>query len=388
MPASAPTVMLQGVEVPAQSVQPDLFYALTQRKQAQNKVGAFAGLGSSDSIKIRQQGIIAGIELRVSGTIVTTPGTGSINTTRRWPYDLVKRVRLNANGSANLINCSGLKLKAHAAMQPDLDDRGVSNTIVATAAVQGTLAQSSETWGFASGQVGVTADPTFDLYYYIPVAADPVTLRGAIFAQTAATELNLDIDWATQSEVFTLAGDAAVTMSGVTYSVVPVVYSIPAVNGLQIVPDLSEFHSLIETRSNVLANGDNDVDLVGFGVGRKLLRAYFQVWNGSAPQTPLAMSATNYGPLSWVYGLNEVPETLPTGQALRYQNERLFNDDIGAVWGFGAWDFANKFALRDLVDGNKVTNLRLRLNIPSGVSLTNATAEYVQETLSAAPTSA
>lgn len=388
MPPQGQTVMMQGIEVPAQAVQPDLFYALTQRKQAQNKVSTFAGLGTTDSTKIRQQGIIAGIELVVNGTLTITPGTGTAATTRRWPYDLVKKVRLNANGSANLINCSGLKLKARQVAEPDWDDRGVPDTIVAASTVQGTLASASDVWGVGSGATGLGASsPTFDLYYFLPVAADQITLRGAVFAQTAATELNLDIDWASAAELFVLTGNATITVAA-TFSVVPIIYSIPVVNGLQIVPDLSEFHSYIESRSNVLANGDNDIDLIGFGTGRKMLRSFWQVWNGAAPQTPLVQNRTNYGPQSWVYGLNEVPETVPTGQHMREQTERLLNCDVGAVWGFGAFDFANKFALRDLVDGNKVTNLRLRLNIPTGVTLTNATAEFVQETLSIAPVSA
>lgn len=387
MPERGQTVMLQGIEVPAQAVQPDLFYALTQRKQAQNKAAVFNGLGLTDSIKIRQQGIIAGIELQVFGTVTLTPGTGTAATTRRWPYDLLKKCRLNANGSANLINCSGLKLKARQVAEPDFDDRGVSNLIIAAATTQGTLAAASDVWGFASGGTGLTGAQAFDLSYFIPVAADQITLKGAVFAQTAATELNLDLDWASSAELFVLTGPATAAVAA-TYSVTPVIYSIPVVNGMQVVPDLSEFHSLIESRSNVLANGDNDIDLIGFGTGRKMLRTFWQTWNGAAPQVPLVQNDTNYGPQSWVYGLNEVPETIVRGSLMRHQTERLLNDDVGAVWGFGAFDFANKFALRDLVDGNKVTNLRVRLNIPSGLALTNATTEYVQETLSIAPVSA
>jgi hypothetical protein len=388
--------MMQGVEVPAQAVQPEAFFALTQRKQAQNKVSAFAGFGSTDSFKLRQQGIIAGIDLRITGTI-TLATTPTVTPTFRWPFDLVKKIRVNANGSANLVNCSGAKLKARALMDPDFNDRGVSKNVsnpsAAGASVQGTMFLNSEDQGTSGanklipGQAQTNAAAyTVELYYFIPIAADQITLRGAIFAQTAATELNVDIDWASQNELFTVG--AGTVTPALTYSAVPVVWSIPVLNGMQLVPDLSEFHSLIETRSNVLANGDNDIDLIGFGAGRKLLRVFWQVWNGATPQIPLVVNATNYGPLSWVYGLNEVPESLPSGQAMRTQNDRIFDADIGAIWGFAAWDFANKFALRDIIDGNKVTNLRLRLNIPSGVTLTNGVAEFVQETLSIAPVSA
>src|SRR6266498_2817234 len=182
------TVMLQGVEVPAQAVQPELFYAMTQRKQAQNKVALFAGMGTTDNIKIRQQGIIAGLELRVFGTVVIAAASSSA-VTRRWPLDLVKKVRVNVNGSSNLINCSGAKLKARMMMEPDFNDRGVTKTFAAVAEQQGTLMLNAEDQGtsgankLAPGATQGTAGTyTVDLYYFIQIAADQITLAGAIFA--------------------------------------------------------------------------------------------------------------------------------------------------------------------------------------------------------------
>lgn len=391
------TVMLQGVQVPAQSVDDALFFALTQRKQAKNKGGPLS-LGQSEPVKIRQQGIIAGIEVHLFGTVVLN-ATPSVTPTFRWPLDILKKLRLNVNGSANLINCSGAKLKVRAVAEPDFDDRGVvknlSNPSAAGTNNQGTLMLNGEDQGTSGanklipGQAQTVAGTyTVDLYYFVPVAADQITLKGSVFAQTAATEINMEMDVASQAELFsTVTSLGAITLS---YDAQPVIYSIPVVNGMQIVPMLDEFHSLIESRSNVLAVGDNDIPLIGFGAGRKLLRSFWQVWNGAAPQVPLLANAVNFGPIAWLYGLNERPEVIPNGTHARYQIDRLWNCDIAAIWGFLAYDFANKFALRDLVDGNKVTDLRLNVNIASGVSpaLNNATAEFVQEALSVAPISA
>ena len=391
------TVSLQGIQVPAQAVNDALFFALTQRKQAQNKSGTLT-LGSTEPIKLRQQGIIAGIELRVFGT-VTLATAPSVTPTFRWPLDLVKKVRCNVNGSSNLLNLSGAKLKARAVMDPDWNDRGVtknlSNPTAAGTNNQGTLMMNGEDQGtngankLIPGQAQTNAVAfSFDLFYFLPIAADQISLKGAVFAQTTAVELNLEIDAASPTDLYTVGAGTATPV--VNYAVQPIIYSIPSVNGMQIVPTLDEFHSLIESQSSVLGIGDNDIPLIGFGAGRKLLRLFWQTWNGAAPQVPLLQNATNFGPVRWMYGLNEVPEVIPNGQHLRYQNDRLFDSDIAAIWGFGAYDFANKFALRDLVDGNKVTDLRLNLNIASGVSpaLNNARTEFVQETLSVAPISA
>ena len=52
---------------------------------------------------------------------------------------------------------------------------------------------------------------------------------------------------------------------------------------------------------------------------------------------------------------------------------------IGTVWGFGCHDFVQENAFRDSVDEGSATELRLMETIQSGVTLTNAYAEVVQE---------
>src|SRR5580693_6481607 len=111
--ATAPTQVMQGIVVPASSVDPPEFFKRTRRLLFPFKSGAsFAGLGSTDTFSLLQTGIVAGIVIHMVGTVVTTHGTGTVGTTGRWPYDLAKNVRVAANGQSQLINCSGWKLRA------------------------------------------------------------------------------------------------------------------------------------------------------------------------------------------------------------------------------------------------------------------------------------
>lgn len=390
---NVPTMEMQGIVVPAASVNPQAFFALTRRLTiTQKTIGTFAGFGQTDQVAMLQTGILSGLSIKFSGSLVTAKGTGTIATTARWPYDLIRACRFSANGQSNLVNVSGWKLKARDIMaRGDLSDRGVAQGIggasPGTARTQGSLAMASESWGVGQN-VSAIADGTYpvELDWYVPIAFDELALVGAIFAQTSSTDLNLALDYAPVSDLFALTGTAAVTLTG-SVSVSARIFSIPEVNGEIVVPDLSTFHSFIQSRNTAVSNGDNEVRLAGQGVGRQLMRVLWQTWNGTTP-APLALNATNYGQLGWRFGGNDTPEIVGDGQHLRYFNERIFNTDLGGLQGIGVWDFASEFAFRDSVDEGAASELRLLINIPSGVSLTSPVVEYVQETVFAGPSAA
>jgi len=393
--AGQPTVMMQGIETPIANVNPEAFFRNTRRLMfSMQSITAIAGLGSSNPTQLKQTGIVAGLEVRVMGTLVFGGTITGTVMSWRWPYNLIKALRVSANGQANLINCNGLQLKARAVMQPDSQDRGVTRVVNDVTGVdQGTLSLAAEDWGTSGANllgpartVPATGTYTFDLSFFVPIAFDSKTLLGAIYAQTAATALSLDIDWETQANLVTLGGAATLAAPVISYQVNGIVYSIPNVGGQFVVPDLSAFHSLIGFRTSALGQGDNEILLPGTGIGRQLMRTYYQVATGTAPGVPLAMNATNYGQQAWRYGGNDTPELVQNGQQLRYLNERLYNSDIGRAWGFGSWDFANEWAFRDSVDEGTTSDLRLLVNLVA--TPTTPFIECVQETIFAAPVGA
>lgn len=394
----APPQTMQGIEVPAASVNPQAFFRATRRLRFPMKGGGYAGLGFTDNVNLLQTGIISQLWVRFVGTLTVALPTGTCASTARWPYDLAKAVRVSANAQSNLINCSGAKLKARDIMgRGDLTDRGVSRGVggasPGTARTDGTLSLASESWGVGQNVSAIpAASYNVDILIPVPLAYDQVNLMGAIFAQTSATDLNLSIDWAPVTDLFVLTGTATVALTG-SYQIEGTVFSIPqGPNGDVIVPDLSVFHSLIQSRATGLSNGINEVRLAGQGVGRQLLRVYWQTWNGAAPQVPLPVTETNFGQIGWRYGGNDTPEIFPAlaGQAhlMRYEVERLFCSDLGALAGFKVFDFCNENAFRDTIDEGAATELRFFEEIQTGVTLTNGVIEYVQETAFAGPVGA
>jgi hypothetical protein len=378
---------MQGIAVPAASVDPERFFVATRRLTVPQRTFAYAGLGGSDVVPVLQTGILYGISIKLSGVLTVNLAAGTAATTARWPYDLLKAVRLSANGQSNLINCSGWSLKLRDCMaRGDLNDRGVSRGFggasPGTATVQGTLSLASENWGVGEAVTAIPGAPTnynVDLEWYVPVSVDDVTLIGAVFAQTSSTDINLTLDWATSAELFALTGAATASLAA-TVVVEARLCSIPqGPDGGILVPDLSTFHQIVQTRNSSIANGVNEVRLPGQGIGRTLLRTWHRTWNGASP-APLAVNSTNYGALGWRYGGNDTPELITDGQHARFLEERLYGTDVGAQ-GFIVWDFASENAFRDAIDEGAATELRVVVEHPTALVLTTPFLELTQETL-------
>lgn len=378
---SQQTVFMQGVGVPASSVRPPEFFAKTRRKTLLERAASFnmsaASQSTQDVFELRKSDILSTITVRFTGSLVLS---GAATPSYRWPYDLLRQVRFTANGASNLINVSGLKLKAREQMRRgDETDRGVQQQFGASVRSQGTLAMASESWGVGPGQAGSAGTYAVDLTWHIPVSEDEIDLSGAIFLATSTSDLTLTLDYEQAAALFNTPANVSLTGS---FQVVSTKFSVPiGSDGNIVVPNLNVFHSLVQSTFTTVQNGENEVRLVGQGAGKSLLRSYFQTWNGAGVASqPLAMTAQNYGKQSWRFGNNETPDEYPDGSFLRAINERTFTSDVGALWGFGVHDFANENAFRDVVDMGTTSELRLVSTIQSGVTLTSPKFEYVTET--------
>lgn len=388
-PAAQNVRYMQGVAVPGSSVRPKEFFARTRRHTVTESARSFAGLGGSDVFELKKADILAHLQLRVFGSVVVTPGTGTVATTRRWPYDVARQVRFTANGASNVINCNGMGLVAREFMAtPDRDDRGVPQSINNTTVQEGTLSRASESWGLGSGQSAIGAGTyTFDFMVPISVAENQIDLVGAIFCASSSTDLTLTVDWESQANLFALTGNATVAVTA-TVVLTSTRYSIPlGSDGQIVVPDLSVFHSIVKTPTSSLSNGANEIRLVGQGAGKTLLRTFFRTFNGAAANPAiLAMNAANYGEQAIRFSANETPDDYYDGQVLRLINERQYNVDIGGQWGYGCHDFAAENAFRDAIDMGTTSELRIVTTIQNAVSLSTPVFEYVQETVFSAGT--
>lgn len=380
---TAPPRTLQGIAVPAESVRPQEFFARTRRHTFLERAFSYDGSSTQDVVELRKADILAGLDIEFVGTLTTTVGTGTVKSTGRYPYDLLKRVKFSANGQSNIINVSGAKLKVRDLMKrSDLTDRGVSNLLNTTATTQGTMGLASESWGVGT-QVAAVADGAKDVHlaWHVPIAEDEVDLVGAIFLATSSSDLTLTLEYTPLSDLIPTTGNATATLVG-TFYVTSRKFSIPiGSDGQIVVPDLSTFHSLIESRvAGGIQAGENELRVIGQGAGKSLLRVYGQLWNG-APSVPVPLTDTAYSQLAWRYGNNETPDVFRSGSYMRIDQERRYNSDFGGFWGFWCHDFANENVFRDVVDMGTTAELRLIVALASGYVLTSPAIEYVTETV-------
>jgi hypothetical protein len=392
MPATAKPATagyIQGIQSPNMVINEEAFYNGTRRMRFPVKsLTAIAGLGSSDPVEIRKAGILSALMVRVKGTVAVAtadPTAWLYN----YPFNIVKEFRLSANGQSNLINCRGITIRAlEMVTNPKINDRGIPKYFAGAAKTQGTLGLDTDVWGDASGDPnpgassGAHAPTTYniDVSYLLPVAADPTRLIGAIFGQSAATNINLEILWAPETELVTV-GSAALTWT-LKYSIDAISYTIPNMGGTMVVPNLNNFHQITEMRKGGLSAGNNELVLPGIGAGRHLERLLFQVHSTATyAGTPLALTDANYNGISWMYGGNDQPEYWPGGSYLAQDNERLTGSSLGKLWGIGVLDFASENAVRDLVDTSTTADLRLVLGLVS--SPTTGYAQVAQELLCA-----
>jgi hypothetical protein len=355
-PAIQPVAM-QGVAIPAAIIDKNLFLARTQRHVQQERKISFA-LGSStqDVIPLRRSDILSEITLHVVGSLALTKSSGTIATTAEWPYNLFKSIKLNANGASALISARGMTLRAREiAKDEGLSDRGNAQTIGGTTRTNGTLSLAAEAWGVGSNTSALTQQTVpVDFIVTIPVAEDQFDLTGALFLQQTSSELSLEINWATINDLFTLTGDGAAAFTG-TVSVNTTKFEVPTQDGAIVIPDLSMFHSLVETNSISLQAGENETVVVGQGRGKYVLRILQQCYSSGAP---LPVTASNFGLMAWRYGTAETPDQWIDGSKLRYAMERAYNSDLGGVFGFAVHEYA-KAGFRDLVDMGVTSDLRL-----------------------------
>lgn len=374
---------MQGIAIPNAVVDPKAFMSMTKRHISLEKtVGYDSSSGqTTEPIELKKADILSTVKLRFTGKVSVT--TGTVNVTRRWPYDLIT-AKFTANGASSLINCSGLKLKVRDVMKnSDLTDRGVSQSIGNAARTQGTLARASEAWGVGSGATAVAiGDYDVELEWDLPIAEDEVNLLGAIFLQTSTADLTLNVDFLPIASLFSLGTATVLPKITGTFQVITTKFSVPTANGHIIVPDLSSFHSMIQTSTPAIQLGDNEIRLNGQGAGKVLLRSYYQLWNGAgAAAVPLAMTTANFGRQAYRYGNNEQPDEFFDGNHMRFDQERRYNCDVGGLWGFGCHDFAHENAFRDALDMGTAAELRYAVAVQNSVALASPRFEYVTETV-------
>jgi len=347
----------------------EVFSKNTERNDVPQKTETYPGFGATPiAIQVAKVGILAGLQVAISGTI-KTGATGTVTPTFRWPWGLCRRMALTANGQTSLISPSGLDVRArHSRVYRNPRD-------------QITVAPSVDGYGDPT-LAPLAANTEYSVFciYEVPIVHDWYSLVGALFMQSDQSYVALNLEMPSTEELFTLAGGGTVEFKNAQINITTTTFDVPQAvkNGASVilVPNLEWLHGFITNEAQYLNNGDVEVPLVR--VSGQLLAVYARMRNGRNAV---------YKPATWEqfrmeYGGNRIPRVYRPVQMLLQKNSDDYNGLVMPEAGTIILDFEADNPSRDLVYPKGVTELKVVPRIPASFTpASNSAVEFAQEAL-------
>lgn len=234
----------QFANVPNQGfvIAPEIFEEATIRRTFSSPQKAWPGFGEQERFDIPAGvGLLAEMELLLTGTYTRTDGTGTHTVTDYSPYGIVDRIEFKVNGS-DLKSASGLAYEYR---------RQVVTRKAVDAMLLAPTAAGANVW---------------DVRYRVPVADNLRNLWGAILAQADDLAVELLIKTPALSKIVTLTGNATVTFTGGNFRLVYIGFDVPlvtieGVGPRHVLPDTDVLHRFHEYSEPVVSNGEKRMAL-------------------------------------------------------------------------------------------------------------------------------
>lgn len=350
------------------------FFQNTERNDIPQPPTPFPAFGQPADFRIPNVGVLAGIRAVVKLTLVVS-GTGTVTATYQWPWNVAKRISLNANGQTQIISAEGMDLRARR-QRFFRNPREEVSTAPATDVVQ-----ANNFAPVGNPIPGVIANGTYSvvLVYDVPICHDDYNMAGALLAQSDQNNLQWRIEAAASSDLFTIAAGGAVTLTGTVFWTATV-FDIPQENNAQgtvvLLPDMSWIHGFLASNQPFANTGEVPIALIR--TTGQLLCTYTYIDNGGAAVIdPLALSEIRFQ-----YGGNRRPRTFNPPEQIVEKNGHDYNGRILRAAGYILLDNEVDNPVRDLVLPKGVTELQEVVVIPVGTTLnTNSHAHFAEETM-------
>jgi hypothetical protein len=348
----------------------EVFSKNTERNDVPMKTEEYPGFGGTAiDIPIAKVGVLSGIQIAVEGTIKTGGASGTITPTFRWPWGLLKKIALTANGQTSLISPSGLDCRA----RKQRVFRNPRDPI--------TVAPSVDGFGDPT-LAALERGKEFSVFciYELPIVHDWYSLTGSLFMQSDQTYAALHLEMPSLAELFTTTEAATVEFKTAKINVTTTTFDVPfattSKGQVLLVPDLQWLHGFITNTKNYANNGDVEVPLVR--VSGELLALYLYAQNGPG---------TIIKPASWQqfrmeYGANRIPRNYKPVQMLLQKNADDYNGLLMPEVGYVCLDFEADNPSRDLVFPKGVTELKVVPTISASVEIkANSAIQFAEEAL-------
>lgn len=309
--------------------------------------------------KVPNRGFATHLTLRLRGTV--TVGTYSALTAKdAWPYGLIRRCVVKAN-NVDIINCSGLDLYARRQMVTEhsaLSSAGTANTERTAVA-------------------GANGTNDIDLMFDIPLASDRHSGVGGIFAESNDTDIEVDLTFAAQDDLFAVSGTTVLTWGAFTIETSLETYVVPPIQTEQgmghLLPDVSVIHMMHSNDHPFAATGD--LRMAVSKTYGNLLRASYYLYNGAAGD--IVDPNVFVGPVVLRHGQNMPMREYSPAKLLTYKNAKQYNGPIDP--GYQVFDFVSENPIRDAIIPRDLTDLEVVVNVPSGTTVNSGAHGHLFE---------
>lgn len=303
-------------------------------------------------------GLLSRLFLHISGTMTTTPGTGSVALSERTAFNLFKRIRLVANSGASIFDVSGYGtylintvLRKNADITSSPIDTGIK-TLVYNAPVE----SGANTW---------------NAILEIPIAINERDPIGLVLLQNNATQLVLEVDlnpaYGTTDIIapIKVTGNATASFSG-NIGCMMEYFTVP--RNAEDYPALNVIHQWLEQSDAISSAGAFNKSLLR---GNTYMRLMHYATIGGA------LNSAYIEKLRILYNQSEVPYTINQISQLGIQRAR-YGRDLPKGTFVHDWYMSNgQVGLgnsRDFINSANVTEFQTEVNIKSGTSVTAGTS--------------
>jgi hypothetical protein len=306
--------------------------------------------GQRVSKDLPRTGLLANLYIRVEGTLVVT-GSPTLNPNQYGrPYGLIDRLSVKTNNSTSIVDVSGHAL----ALRNMIEDGAVFDALASSLPASDT-ANTAYQFGVAAGSNPVA----FTLK--VPIANNDRDLIGLLLLQNGETLVTVNLDWANESNLFTLNGGTVQFQNA--YAHMTMEYFDVPVNK-QDYPNLAVIHTLLEDATAITGTGTTEYQIPRGNIYQRL---FHRVLLNNAPCSP-----TDIDRIRLKYNQSLNPYAVDGKDFLAIQRYRYKRDLLkGAyVWDWSMSDGRAGFGShRDLVNSAGVTDFISALDIATGATL-------------------
>lgn len=359
MPLGTGAILTQNLPSQKFDINPTLFDQLTKQANQPINTVAFPGFGQGTKLQVFQEGVLSEFNLVFQGSVTTTGATVTIAPNWPWPYGMIGLYQVSGNGQVNFLSVNGydLYLRALLTNYAYVDSVTVS-------AIPGSAAGTNQV----------------QIVWHVPVAMDPTTNIGALYAQSESTNLTYYIQINTESALFTVTA-GTIAISGNFY-VAETLYDVPfdpSHPDTLVIPDLTVLHGYQANDFAVAGSFKPVANL--FRANAQLERLIFYIENGASLMVPANNGATTgINSAQIIYGVATNPYNFSPITTLLHKMNRNYRNALPS--GVFVWDAVVENAARDSILLEGTPNIRLQLGILSGTTIdASATVHVVQETL-------